>query len=130
MEKLLTIQQMSTLIGLSTHTLRYYEKMGMLEGVVRNEQGYRCYSEADILWLRFLICLREMDMPISEMKQYSDLRSQGTSTVHERRKMLEVHQVKVREQLKQLKANLHKINDKIHYYKKLELELELELEQG
>lgn len=120
MEKLLNIQEMSKLIGLSTHTLRYYEKMGMLKGVARNDQGYRCYSEVDLLWIQFLICLREMDMPISEMMHYSNLRSQGDSTVYERRVMLEAHQDKVVQQMDKLNENLGKIGAKIEHYKGLE----------
>ncbi|OKP94423.1 MerR family transcriptional regulator [Paenibacillus sp. P32E] len=124
MENLLTIQEMSRLTGLSAHTLRYYEKVGMLEGVSRNEQGYRAYSEADVSWVQFLVILRELDIPIREMKRYSDLRSQGPSTVHERRLMLEAHQSRVQQQMRKLGDNLGKIADKIQYYKVMEEEVE------
>lgn len=120
MDKTFTIHQISRITGLSTHTLRYYEKMGLLEGVARNDHGYRQYDQQDILWIEFLICLRELGMPISEMKLYSDLRSKGSSTVAERRRMLESHQDRVKQQIKELKHNLKKIEDKISYYKTLE----------
>ncbi|AIQ67042.1 MerR family transcriptional regulator [Paenibacillus graminis] len=120
MDNLLTIQEMSRLTGLSAHTLRYYEKEGMLEGVVRNEQGYRVYSEADVSWVQFLVVLRELDIPIREMKRYSNLRSQGPSTVHERRLMLEAHQSRVEEQRRKLSGSLEKIARKIEYYKEME----------
>ncbi|QSF47595.1 MerR family transcriptional regulator [Paenibacillus tianjinensis] len=115
---------MSRLTGLSAHTLRYYEKVGMLEGVSRNEQGYRAYSEADVSWVQFLVILRELDIPIREMKRYSDLRSQGLSTVHERRLMLEAHQSRVQQQMQKLGDNLGKIEGKIQYYKEMEEEAE------
>ncbi|WP_379163729.1 MerR family transcriptional regulator [Paenibacillus sp. sgz5001063] len=127
MNNLLTIQEMSRLTGLSAHTLRYYEKVGMLEGVSRNEQGYRTYSEADVSWVQFLVILRELDIPIREMKRYSDLRSQGPSTVHERRLMLEAHESRVQQQMRKLGENLGKIADKIQYYKGMEEEAEAEL---
>lgn len=120
MENLLTIQEMSRLTGLSAHTLRYYEKVGMLEGVARNEQGYRAYSEADVSWVQFLMLLRELDIPIRDMKRYSDLRSQGPSTVHERRLMLETHQSRVQQQVRKLGENLEKLAGKIQYYKEME----------
>ncbi|MNI46498.1 HTH-type transcriptional regulator AdhR [compost metagenome] len=120
MDNLLTIQEMSRQTGLSSHTLRYYEKVGMLEGVARNEQGYRAYSEADVAWVQFLVVLRELDIPIREMKRYSNLRSQGPSTVHERRLMLEAHQSRVEEQRRKLSGSLEKIARKIEYYKEME----------
>ncbi|WP_028531009.1 MerR family transcriptional regulator [Paenibacillus sp. HW567] len=120
MENLLTIQEMSGLTGLSAHTLRYYEKVGMLEGVARNEQGYRAYSEADVSWVQFLMLLRELDIPIRDMKRYSDLRSQGPSTVQERRLMLEAHQSRVQQQVRKLSENLEKLAGKIQYYKEME----------
>jgi len=94
----------------------------MLEGISRNESGYRLYSENDISWVQFLMLLRRMDMPISEMKQYSDLRSQGPSTVYERRLMLESLQAKVKNQIRELEENLKRIEDKIRHYKTLEEE--------
>ncbi len=120
MDKQFTIQQISKKMGLTVHTLRYYEKIGLLEGISRNEQGYRQYTEADVLWIDFLICLREIEMPINEMKQFSHLRSQGNSTVTERRKLLETHQEKVINHIKDLQENLLKINNKIQHYKMLE----------
>ena len=122
MDKLLTIQQIAKVTGLTVHTLRYYEKMGLLEGVARDEHGYRRYSEADIAWVEFLICLRGMGMPISEVKHYSDLRSQGMSTIKPRRKLLEAHKRKVSAQIQELKKNMMKIEEKINLYKTLEQE--------
>lgn len=92
----------------------------MLEGVARNAQGYRAYSEADVSWVQFLVVLRELNIPIREMKRYSDLRSQGPSTVHERRLMLEAHQSRVEEQMRKLSGSLEKIATKIEYYKGME----------
>ncbi|MFP4978233.1 MerR family transcriptional regulator [Paenibacillus sp. CN-4] len=122
MDKHFTIQQVSQITGLSVHTLRYYEKIGLLNGVARNESGYRKYRDSDLLWIDFLIRLRETGMPISEMKQFSELRSQGEATIKERRTMLELHQNKVTKQIEELQENLLKIEHKITLYKGLEEE--------
>jgi len=122
MEKRLTIQQIANVTGLSVHALRYYEKMGLLEGVARNELGYRQFSEADLSWIDFLLCLRDLGMTINEMKHYSDLRSQGASTLYSRRKLLETHHEKVTVQIQERQQNLRKIEEKITLYKGLEEE--------
>ncbi|WP_462410770.1 MerR family transcriptional regulator [Neobacillus sp. Marseille-QA0830] len=120
MEKFISIQQIAKITNLSVHTLRYYEKIGLLAGVDRNESGYRQYSEKDLSWIHFLIRLRETGMSISDMKKFSDLRSQGESSIKERRELLEEHQRKVTAQIEGLQENLKKIVEKIDYYKGME----------
>lgn len=120
MEKTYNIQQVSKITGLSAHTLRYYEKIGLLDEVSRDEKGYRQYRESDLSWLNFLIRLRVTEMPIHKMKQFSDLRSQGDSTIAARRELLEDHRENVIEQMQQMQKYLGNIEDKISHYKKLE----------
>jgi DNA-binding transcriptional MerR regulator len=121
MEKtIFTIQQISNITGLSVHTLRYYEKIGLLNRVDRDAYGYRQYAESDISWINFLIRLRVTSMPVSEMQQFSELRSKGDSTISLRLELLENHQKNVLEQIKNLKENLNKIEEKIDYYKGME----------
>lgn len=122
MENQYTIQQLSQKTGLSVHTLRYYERIGLLEGVPRDEHGYRLYRESDLLWVEFLMRLRGTGMPISEMKRFSDLRSEGDSTITERREMLEAHQAHIHEQMRVLRDHLRSIDDKIDHYKGMEKE--------
>ncbi|WNC15817.1 MerR family transcriptional regulator [Brevibacillus brevis] len=116
----MTIQQMAKMTGLSVHTLRYYEKIGLLNGVERNEHGYRQYSEADLAWIHFLLRLRSTGMPVSDMKLFSDLRSQGNATVANRRELLENHHKNVLAQIQDLKESLREVEEKIDYYKRLE----------
>ncbi|QRG68308.1 MerR family transcriptional regulator [Brevibacillus choshinensis] len=123
MDKRFSIQEAAKITGLTVHTLRYYEKIGLLDGVARNEQGYRQYAKSDLDWVDFLMRLRETGMPIAEMKRFSDLRSKGISTVPARREMLESHQVQIELQLKSLEENLESIRKKIDYYQTLEEEV-------
>lgn len=120
MEKIFTIQQISKMTGLTVHTLRYYERIGLLKKVNRDTNGYRQYSESDIAWIHFLIRLRITGMSVTDMKLFSDLRSQGESTLSARRELLEMHQNKVLEEIQELKDNLTKIEEKIDYYKRME----------
>lgn len=120
MNNTFTIQQVSEATGLSVHTLRYYERIGLLNGVDRETNGYRRYSEADVAWIHFLLRLRDTGMPISQMKQFSDLRSKGSSTISDRRNLLEIHRNHVMNSLQKLQENLEKIEDKIEHYKKME----------
>lgn len=120
MEKIFTIQQISKMTGLTVHTLRYYEKIGLLNEVNRDANDYRQYSESDISWINFLIRLRITGMSVTDMKLFSDLRSQGDSTISGRRELLEVHHKKVLKEIERLKDNLKKIEEKIDYYKRLE----------
>jgi DNA-binding transcriptional MerR regulator len=120
MEKLWTIQQIAAETGLTVHTLRYYEKIGLLQGVHRDEHGYRQYAETDLLWIDFLIRLRKTGMSMREMKQFSDLRNEGDATIRARRELLQLHRDKVNKQIEELKENLTSIDDKIGYYENLE----------
>ena len=65
--------------GFSLDTLRYYEKIGLLDGVARTSGGQRQYGEDDIGWLEILRCLRDTGMPIARMREFADLtRDEGT----------------------------------------------------
>jgi DNA-binding transcriptional MerR regulator len=116
----MTIKQISALSGLSPYTLRYYEHIGLIINVDRNANGQRCYSEKDLLWIEFLLRLKETGMPISEMQKFALLRSHGDTTAKERRQLLETHKTRVKKQLEQFQLNLKKISTKIAFYKEIE----------
>ncbi len=120
METDLTIQQVTALTHLSVHTLRYYERIGLLDPINRASSGHRRYSIADIAWIEFLTRLRTTGMPISKMQQFAALRRLGESTVAERRLLLEAYQGEVQAQLDELQHNLSEIEQKIQHYKILE----------
>ncbi|MBD2103762.1 MerR family transcriptional regulator [Leptolyngbya sp. FACHB-261] len=116
----LTIRQVAALTQLSVHTLRYYERVGLLDPVSRASSGHRRYAQSDIAWLEFLTRLRATGMPIRQMQQFAELRRQGSKTVHERRQLLEVHQQQVKTQLEELSRNLLVIESKIRHYEAIE----------
>lgn len=118
--ELLTIQQVATCTGLSVHTLRYYERVGLLEAVGRAPNGHRRYATVDLAWIAFLNRLRATGMPIRQMQQFARLRRQGDATVCERRVLLEQHQQAVQVRLRDLLGNLDAIAAKIKHYTELE----------
>jgi DNA-binding transcriptional MerR regulator len=118
-----TIQETAERTGLSVHTLRYYERQGLIPRVPRdNGSGHRRFREEDIKGIEFLKKLRSTGMPISQMQHFVDLFYRGKSTLPERRKMLENHQCEVRRQLEELQANLAAIEFKIALYQRQETE--------
>ncbi|PEX08358.1 MerR family transcriptional regulator [Priestia megaterium] len=120
MENLFSIQQVASMTGLSTHTLRYYEKIGLIKNVQRAQTGYRQYTDFDLAWIQFLIRLRVTGLPMLKMKQFSDLRQKGESTITARKELLEEHYKDVLGKIEELELNSHRIEEKIAHYKKLE----------
>jgi DNA-binding transcriptional MerR regulator len=106
--------------GMTTHTLRYYERVGLIQPVGRARNGHRRYSDADEAWLNFLHCMRATNMPIREMQRYAALRDQGTDTSLERRKILEEHQATIAAQITALQKAHALLTHKIANYRKLE----------
>ncbi len=117
-----TIQQVAEITGLSGHTLRYYERIGLLSSVVRAANGHRRYTDDTIREIEFLNKLRATGMPIREMQHYAELRRQGQSTLAERQAMLKSHHAVVTEQLRLLQEYLKVIEYKIALYQKLQEE--------
>jgi DNA-binding transcriptional MerR regulator len=112
----MTIQQAAEKTGLSVHTLRYYERIGLTSPVSRASNGHRRYSEDDVYGIVFLTRLRATGMPISEIKRYTELAQQGESTTHERLALLEAHRDAVKKQLEEVSRHLMMIENKIRHY--------------
>jgi len=95
-----SIAEAAAATDVSTHTLRYYEREGlMLTPIDRDSSSHRRYSDADISWVRFLTRLRLTGMPIAGIRRYTELVRVGESTVPERRELLVAHRERVRAQL-------------------------------
>lgn len=123
MEQELTIQQVAEATGLSTHTLRYYERCDLIAPIHRDRNGHRRYSAQDIFWIQFLTKLRMTGMPIRQIQQYATLLRQRPDAVQERRALLEAHRQTVVDQVQQLQENLAVIDWKIQHYKDIEQNL-------
>ncbi|TYB67735.1 MerR family transcriptional regulator [Nonomuraea sp. PA05] len=114
----MTIQEAAQRSGLSAHTLRYYERIGLIHSVGRNSSGHRDYAEEDLRWLEFLTRLRTTGMPIADMCRYAELRRMGPETAGERRRMLELHRDRVSSRIAQLSQDLEVLDYKIDNYRR------------
>jgi DNA-binding transcriptional MerR regulator len=115
-----TIRTMAARCGMTTHTLRYYERVGLIQPVGRARNGHRRYSDADEAWLNFLHCMRATNMPIREMQRYAALRERGDDSSLDRRKILEDHRATIAAQIVALEKAHALLNHKIENYRKIE----------
>jgi DNA-binding transcriptional MerR regulator len=115
-----TIRNMAERCGMTAHTLRYYERVGLIQPIGRARNGHRRYTEADAAWLNFLHCMRATSMPIREMQRYAALREIGDETSEQRRKLLEDHQATIAAQIEALQKAHALLTHKIANYRNLE----------
>lgn len=115
-----SIQQVAKLTNISSHTLRYYERIGLILDIDRSSSGHRRYSDFDLEWISFLKQLKRTGMPLEQMKKFAELRRLGDCTARQRRKILEVQRVATEEQIKTLIDCLKMIDYKIDRHRKKE----------
>lgn len=120
MDSNLTIDEVAKRTGLTAHTLRYYERIGLIAPVSRAPGGQRRYSASDMAWISFLLRLRTTQMPIGKMLAFAKLRAVGDSTVSERRRLLEDHLAEVLAQIEAMKKSADALQAKVEHYQALE----------
>jgi len=102
--------------GFSLDTLRYYERIGLLDGVQRTSGGRRQYGDDDISWLGTLRCLRDTGMPIARMLEFAEL-TRDEGTIADRITLLEEHDRDIEERIEILLRQREHIRGKIAYYR-------------
>ena len=113
----LTIAQAADRTGLSTHTLRYYERDGlMLSSVDRSTSGHRRYSDRDLGWIEMITRLRSTGMPIRDVRRYAALVRDGAGNEAEHLALLKAHRERVETQLAEVTSHLRAIDHKIGLY--------------
>lgn len=122
----LTIQEVAQATGLSAHTLRYYERVGLIHPIGREENTHRRYTPDDVGWIDFLTKLRATGMSIKDMQKYAELQRRGDETLPERVEMLKSLRDKVEAHMDELNEHLKLIYYKIEFYQKIVTEKELE----
>jgi DNA-binding transcriptional MerR regulator len=116
----LTVKEVAAKTGLSVHTLRYYEQMGIIHPVERAGNQHRVYSLKDLEWIAFLVRLRSTGMPVREMALYAQMVREGDVTLTARRQLMEKHRETIRGQIQELETHLQLIEKKVEYYRRKE----------
>ena len=112
----MNIAEFAKRCGLTPHTLRYYERIGLLGAVTRQANGHRTFGPRDVEWVEFLHRLRSTGMGISEMLRYAELRARGDCTLAERQAMLVRHADALAASLRAQQAHLRVVRQKIAIY--------------
>lgn len=100
----MTIAQVAKRYGLTADTLRYYERIGLLQNVGRTPGGIRDYSEADCRWVEYIKCMRAAGVSVETLTEYVTLFRQGKETIPARKELL-------LEQRRQIVARIEELNE-------------------
>ena len=115
----LSIQTVADQVGVSAHTLRYYERIGLVGHIQRRPDGHRAYTGGDIEWLVLLTRLRESGMPIRRMQEFAALVREGEHTVPDRLALLREHQRALEEQHAILEHTMDIVARKVGAYQEI-----------
>ena len=112
------ISEVAKEFGLTTDTLRYYEREGLIGPIAKGKNGIRNYTEEDIKRIQFVKCMRAAGLEISFLKRYIKLFEEGDKTVKERRKILVEQRKILKEKLDAMQEAYNRLNYKIDLYDK------------
>jgi DNA-binding transcriptional MerR regulator len=113
----MTVAEAAAEAGVSAHTLRYYERAGLLARVERDGAGHRDFTDDDLEWVVMVTRLRATGMPIRAIREYAELVRAGEGNEAERLALLEEHRERVLEQLASIQRNLELVDYKIGLYR-------------
>ncbi len=111
-----TISEVSAFTGLTAHTLRWYERIGLMPHVDRSHTGQRRFSNRDLDWLGFVGKLRLTGMPVADMVRYAELIRVGQETFEERQELLERTRRDVLNRIAELQDTVAVLDHKISFY--------------
>ena len=84
-----TINEVSKETGISIRALRYYDEIGLLKPATRNEAGYRLYDDTDLSRLRIILFLRELNIPLADIKKILNKQDNYSTLIQQNRNKLE-----------------------------------------
>lgn|SRR5574344_100139 len=123
----MTIAEVSEKYEITTDTLRYYERIGLLPPVNRTSGGIRNYSDNDCAWVNFIICMRHAGIPVEALVDYVNMFQQGDSTRQARKELLIEQRALLQKNLDELKKTIDHLDWKIKHYDNEMKECENEL---
>ena len=113
----MSISDVAAATGVTAHTLRYYERVQLLDPIAKNQAGRRRFGGSDLVRIDFIGRLRATGMPIREIRRYVELIRAGEHTEPDRIALLEAHRANVEQQLAEIRRSLDAINGKIDNYR-------------
>ena len=111
-----SIGEVAVTLDLTVHTLRYYDKEGLMPFVERSPSGQRLFKDSDIEALKIIQCLKLTGMPLKEIKGFIQWCQEGDSSLTQRYEMFLERKAKVEAQMEELKKTMEIIDHKCHYY--------------
>jgi DNA-binding transcriptional MerR regulator len=126
---MMKIAEVSERSGISSDTLRYYERIGLIPPVNRNESGIRDYSEIDVKRVEFVKCMRRAGLPIEVLIEYFKLIQQGDQTIEARKEILIEQRKQLVAKMKEMQKTLDTLDYKIKVYENAVLKREKEIIQ-
>lgn len=124
MEKLMTIAEVAKKYELTSDTLRYYERVGLLPHVARTAGGIRKYAEEDCRWVEYIKCMRSAGVSVETLVEYVALFHQGKETIPARKKLLLEQREQIAAKIKELNETLSKLEWKLDGYEERTLKCE------
>ena len=118
------IAEVSDQYGLSTDTLRYYERVGLIPPVNRNDSGIRDYNELDLRRVDFIKCMRSAGLPIEVLIEYVALVQQGDKTIEARKEILKEQRELLLVRMQEMQKTLDILDHKIEVYENVVLKKE------
>ena len=112
-------KEAAEITGLSTATLKYYEREKLIPQITRTDQKYRQYTDTDIEWIKMIQCMRMANIPIRSIKQYVELLIQGGKTLKQRSDMVQGHIKDIENQITNLQNALILTQKKLIFYGEL-----------
>lgn len=114
-----TVKEVSALLGVSQHTIRFYTDKGLIPSVKRDKNNNRLFDEESLNWMTAIKCLKECGMSLDAIKNYVDLCLDGDSTVLARYEIIQAQKVTAQEQLKEAQRRIDYLNHKLEHYQEI-----------
>jgi MerR family transcriptional regulator, aldehyde-responsive regulator len=121
------IGEVSEKYKISSDTLRYYERIGLLPSVNRSGSGIRDFGELDLKRVSFIKCMRSAGLPIEVLIEYFNLVQQGDQTIEARKEILVEQREQLLARMKEMQETLDLLDYKIRVYENAVLTREKEL---
>ena len=123
----MTITEVSRKYNLTADTLRYYERIGLIPPVSRNNSGVRYFTEEDCNWGQFIKCMRGAGLSIEVLIEYVKMFQEGNSTVKARKELLIEQRNQLADRIREMQETLDRLDKKIDGYEERVLRSEKDL---